>query len=90
MSGTPLGPWGGAKRTNIIKTELQSQFQRFLNQTLCIFSQMKDISHIRRNFHSAARVMSRVGASGYLGGGGGGGKKNVSKIQQDLVSELLT
>ena len=39
----PLGPWGGAKRSNIIKSELQSQFQRFLNQTLCIFSQMKDI-----------------------------------------------
>ena len=39
----PLGPWGGAKRSNIIKSELQSQFQRFLNQTLCIFSHMKDI-----------------------------------------------
>ena len=39
----PLGPWGGAKKSNIIKSELQSQFQRFLNQTLCIFSHMKDI-----------------------------------------------
>ena len=29
----PLVPWGGAKRSNIIKSELQSQFQRFLNQT---------------------------------------------------------
>ena len=38
----PLGPWEGTKRSNIIKTELLSQFQRFLNQTLCIFSQMKD------------------------------------------------
>ena len=42
----PLGPWGGAKRSNIIKSELKGQFQRFLNQTLCIFSQMKDIKHI--------------------------------------------
>ena len=25
-----LGPWGGAKRSNIIKAQLQSQFQRFL------------------------------------------------------------
>ena len=25
----PLGPWGGAKSSNIIKSELQSQFQRF-------------------------------------------------------------
>ena len=39
----PLGPWGGVKRSNIIKSELQSQFQRFSNHTLCIFSQMKDI-----------------------------------------------
>ena len=35
----PLGPWGGAKRSNIIKSQLLSQFQRFLNQTLCVFSQ---------------------------------------------------
>ena len=39
----PLGPWGGAKRSNIIKSELQRQFQRFLNQTFRIFSHMKDI-----------------------------------------------
>ena len=32
----PLGPWGGAKRSNTIKSKLQSQFQRFLNQTLCM------------------------------------------------------
>ena len=38
-----LEPWGGVKRSNINKSELQSQFQRFLNQTLYIFSQMKDI-----------------------------------------------
>ena len=28
-----LGPWRGTKRLNIIKFQLQSQFQRFLNQT---------------------------------------------------------
>ena len=43
LGPSPLGPWGGAKRSNIIKSILQSQFQRFLNHTLCIFSQMKDI-----------------------------------------------
>ena len=53
----PLGPWGGAKRSNIIKSHLQSQFQRFLNQTMCVFSQMKDVKHIRRDFHSVAWVM---------------------------------
>ena len=39
----PLGPRGGAKWSNTIKPELQSQFQRFFNQTFCIFSQMIDI-----------------------------------------------
>ena len=73
----PLGPWGGAKRSNIIKPELQSQFQRFLNQTLCIFSQTKDIKHIRWDFHLAAWVMPRGGTWGYRGGLGGGGGAGV-------------
>ena len=36
----PLGPWEEAKRSNIIRFQLLSQFQIFLNQTLCVFSQM--------------------------------------------------
>ena len=84
-----LGPWGGAKRSNIIKSELQCQFQRFLNQTLCIFSQMRDIKHIRWDFHLAAWVMPRCGTWGYCGGLGG---QNFffSEIQPDFVCELLT
>ena len=50
-------PWAGAKRSNIIKFQLQCQFQRFLNQTLRVFSQMKDIKHIRWDFYLAAWVM---------------------------------
>ena len=57
----PPFPWGGAKRSNIIKTQLQSQFQRFLNYILCVFSQMKDIKHIRQNFHSVPWVMHAPG-----------------------------
>ena len=52
----PLVPWG-IKRSNIIKFQLQSQFQRFLCQTLCVFSQIKDTKYIRRDFHSGAWVM---------------------------------
>ena len=70
----PLGPWGGAKRSNIIKFQLQ--FQRFLNQTLCVFSQMKDIKHIRRDFHLAALVMHQGWDLGYRWGLGG--KKKIS------------
>ena len=56
----PWGPGEGPKcqiPLNIIKFQLLSQIQRFLNQTLCVFSQMKDIKHIRRDFYLAAWVM---------------------------------
>ena len=85
----PLGPWGGAKRSNIIKSQSHSQFQRFLNQTLCVFSQMKDIKHIRQDFHSIAWVMPQgwdLGVPWRVGGS----KKLFSEIQPDLVCELLT
>ena len=57
----PLGPWGGVKRSNIIWFQLQSQFQRFLYQTLCVFSQMKDTKHIRQDFYSVPWVMPQGG-----------------------------
>ena len=46
----PGGPGKGPKESNSIKFQLQSQFQRFLSQTLCVLSQMKDIKHIRQDF----------------------------------------
>ena len=42
---TTWGPGEGQKRSNIIKFQLQNQFQRFSNQTLCVFSQMNDITY---------------------------------------------
>ena len=45
-----LGPWGGAKRSNIIKSQLQSHIQRFL-----IYK------HIRLDFHSVPWVMHAPG-----------------------------
>ena len=70
----PWGPGEGPKgqiSLNIIKFQLQSQFQRFLNQTLCVFSHMKDIKHIRRDFHSAWGHAPGVGLRGTAGGLGG-------------------
>ena len=67
----PWGPGEGPKgqiSLNIIKFQLLSQFQRFLNQTLCVFSQMKDIKHIRRDFHLAAWVMPQGWDLGVLWG----------------------
>ena len=79
--------WGGAKRSNIIKFQLL--ISKFLNQTLCVISQMKDIKHIRRDFHSVAWVMPQ--GWGLRGTGGLGGKiLSFSRIQPNLVCEILT
>ena len=84
----PLGPWGGAKRSNIIKSQSQSQFQRFLNQTLCVFSQLKDIKHTRWDFHSVAWVMTQGWDLGVPWGIGG--SKNVfPKFNQILCLSYL-
>ena len=64
----PLGLWGGTKRSNIIKSQLQSQSQRFLKQTLYVFSQMKDIKHIRCDFYWTAQVMPQGWDFGGCGG----------------------
>ena len=72
----PLGPWGGAKRSNIIKSELQSQFQRFLNQTLYI------------TYQTGFSFGRRGHAQGWDFGvpwGLGGPKFFFSEIQPDLV-----
>ena len=41
--------------------------QRFLYQFLCVFSQMKDTTHIRRDFYSVTWVMPHGWDSGALG-----------------------
>ena len=72
----PLGPWGGSKRSNIIKFQLQSQFQRFLNQMfVCLLTNER-----YKTYHtgfSFGRLGHAPGAR--LGGimGGWGVKKNV-------------
>ena len=57
-------------RSNIIKFRLSCQFHRFLYQTLCVFSQIKDRKQIEQNFHSVARIMPQ----GWDLGGAGGSK----------------
>ena len=60
-------PWEGSKGQISFNFLLQSQFQRFLYQTLCLFSQMKDTKHIRRDFNSFAWVMPQGSDFGALG-----------------------
>ena len=73
----PLGPWGGAKRSNIIYFQLQSQFHRFLYQNVCVFSQIKDTKHIKRDLHHVAWSMPQGWDFGALGAQGGGGVKKI-------------
>ena len=56
----------------ILKVHLQSQFQRFLNQILCVFSKIEDIKHIRWDLHSVPWVMPQGCDLGVPGWGGGG------------------
>ena len=74
---------------NVIKFQLQSQFQRFFNQTLCVVSHMKDIKHIRRDFNLVAWVMPQGSDLG-VPYGVWGVQKHFFEIQPDLMCELLT
>ena len=76
-------PWGPGKgpKGQISLNINKFQFQRFLNQTLCAFSQMKDIKHIRRVFHLAAWVMAQGWDLG-VPLGVGWSKKKIPKFNQ--------
>ena len=63
----PLGPWGGAKRSNIIKFQLRL-FHRFLNQTLYVTNE-------RYNTYEMGFSSSRLCHAPGLGLGGAGGSK---------------
>ena len=54
----PLGLGEGPKGQISLNLN-DSQFQRFLNRTLCVFSKMNHIKHIRMDFHSVACVIPR-------------------------------
>ena len=59
--------------SNIIKFQLPCQFQRFLYQILCVFSQIKDTKHIRRDFLFCP--LGHAPGVGLLGTGGTQGVK---------------
>ena len=54
---SPLGHGEGPKGQISFNFNYKVNFKVFLYQTLCVFSQMKDTKHIRRDFHSVAWVM---------------------------------
>ena len=63
----PWGPGEGSKGQISFNFNYKVNFLRFLYQTLCVFSQMKDTKHIRRDFHSVAWAMPQGSDLGALG-----------------------
>ena len=84
----PLGPGGGAKSLNIIQFQIQSKFQRFLNQTFRVFSQIE-----RYKTYQTGYSFRHLGHAPGLGlgvtVGVQGGQIFSFEIQPDLVVELL-
>ena len=69
----PLGPSGGAKRSNIIKSELQSQFQRFFKPNF-VYLLTNERYITNQTGFSFGRLGHAQGCDlGVPGGGGGGG-----------------
>ena len=61
---------GRGQKVKYHYTSISKPFQKLLDQTLCVFSQIKDIKHIEGNFHSVAWAMPQVWDLRVLGGGG--------------------
>ena len=63
-------PPGALRRGQKVKYHLiliTKSISKILYQTLCLFSQMKDTKHIRRDFNSVAWVMPQGSDFGALG-----------------------
>ena len=62
----PWGPWEGSKGQISFNFNYKVNFKDFIPKK-CVFSQMKDTKHIRRDFHSVAWVMYQGSDLGALG-----------------------
>ena len=81
----PLGPWGGAKRSNIIKSQSQSISKNFKPNFVCLLT-IERYKTYQRGFS-----FRRLGHAPGVGLWGTVGPKTFfSKIQPDFVCELLT
>ena len=67
----PLGTGEGSKGQISFNFIYKVNFKDFYNKTLCVFSQIKDTKHIRRDFHSVAWVMPQGWDFGRWGCPGG-------------------
>ena len=68
----PHPPWalGRGQKVKYHYTSISKPFQKLLDQTLCVFSQIKGIKYIEGNFHLVAWAMPQVWDLRAPGGGG--------------------
>ena len=65
---TPWGPGEGSKGQISFSFSYKVNFKDFLYQSLCVFSQIKDIKHIKQDFFVLFPVSCpRVGTWGHWG-----------------------
>ena len=67
----PPGALGRGQKVKYHLISITKSISRFLYQTLCVFSQMKDTKHIRRDLYSVPWVMPQGWDFGALGCPGG-------------------
>ena len=67
LGSAPWGPGEGSKGQISFNFNYKVNFKDFYTKTLCLFSQMKDTEHIRRDFNSIAWVMPKGSDFGALG-----------------------
>ena len=62
-----LGTWAGSKGQILLNVNYKANFKDFQTK-LCVFSQIKGLKHIKRDFHSVAWVMPQGWDWGVPGG----------------------
>ena len=67
----PPGALGRGQKVKYNQISITKSISKILYQTLCLFSQMKDTKHIRRDLNSVAWVMPQGSDFGVLGCRGG-------------------
>ena len=63
----PPGALGRGQKVKYHLNLITKSISKILYQTLCVFSQMKDTKHIRREFHSVPGSCPRGGTLGHWG-----------------------
>ena len=63
----PPGALGRGQKVKYHLISITKSISKILDQTLCLFSQMKDTKHIRRDFYSVPWVMPKGWDFGALG-----------------------